>query len=294
MQLFLTNKDNKTLDLLNNRGRFILYKADAMHGIDTDIAETESPYIDGVEIDNVRALPRGIELGFKLVGDVSENIKFFTSYIKSKQLITLREVDGERDIYVKGIATIPPYSRMLAACEITLTIYCGQPYWEDLNTVIVDLANEINLLYFPQEGQYFTQTGRPFGEIDTDLEKVYTNEGDVTVGFEIELVAIDKVENVRISCASGEQNGNYMQLNTTLQPNDILYIKTVKGQKEITINGSSTYNGNPILNYLEFKGEDWLQLETGDNTFNITSGGTPTSEKPIDVYFTIKYRRRYE
>ena len=294
MQLFLTNKDNQTLDLLNNRGRFILYKADAMHGEDTDIAETESPYIDGVEIDNVRALPRGIELGFKLVGDVSESIKFFTSYIKSKQLITLREVDGERDIIVKGIATIPPYTRMLAACEITLTIYCGQPYWEDLNTVIVDLSNNIDLLYFPQEGQYFTQDGRPFGEIDTDLEKIYTNDGDVSIGFEMTLVALDNVTNPRISCASGEQNGNYMQLNVTLQPNDILYIKTVKGQKEITINGSSTYNGSPVLNYLTFTGEDWLQLETGDNTFNITSNGQPVTETPITVYFTIYYKRRYE
>ena len=37
MQLLLTNKNGNTLDLLNNRNTFILYKANALHGIDTEL-----------------------------------------------------------------------------------------------------------------------------------------------------------------------------------------------------------------------------------------------------------------
>ena len=77
MQLLLTNKNGDTLDLLNNRNRFILYRADAMHGIDTDISENTSPFIDGSTIESVRALPRSITLGFKIVGDVQGTIDFF-------------------------------------------------------------------------------------------------------------------------------------------------------------------------------------------------------------------------
>lgn len=291
MKLSIINKNNEILDLLNNTNKFILFKAEALHGIETDISESESPYMDGSNIDNVKALPRGIELTFKLVGEVKDSINFFTKYIKSKQFVTLREVEDDKDIIIKGVATIPPYSRMLQDCELTLTIYCGQPYWEDINYVVEIISEKIDLLFFPISGQYFTAIGRPFGAIDTSLEKTFINKGDVNVGMLLTLVAMGNVTNPRISCSSGDQNGWYMQLNLTLQSNDEVKINTVKGNKYITINGSDSYNGKPILSYLEFKGLDWLQLETGANTFNVTtSGGTTNS----NVYFNINYKARYE
>jgi hypothetical protein len=147
------------------------------------------------------------------------------------------------------------------------------------------------LLNFPVAGQYFTVTGRPFGLIDTDLTKTFINEGDVAVGMLFSLVAFDKVVNPRISCSTGEQNGWYMQLNLTLAANDVLEINTVKNQKYITINGSDYYNGEPILDKLEFNGYDWLQLETGANTFSVTTDQAATNS---NVYFNIIYKGRYE
>jgi hypothetical protein len=291
MKLSIINKNNEILDLLNNTNKFILFKAEALHGIETDISESESPYMDGSNIDIVKALPRGIELTFKLVGEVKDSINFFTKYIKSKQFVTLREIEDDKDIIIKGVATIPPYSRMLQDCELTLTIYCGQPYWEDINYVVEIISEKIDLLFFPINGQYFTSIGRPFGVIDTSLEKTFINKGDVSVGMLLNLVALGTVTNPRISCSSGEQNGWYMQLNLTLQSNDEVKINTVKGNKYITINGSDSYNGKPILSYLEFKGLDWLQLETGANTFNVSTSGGATNS---NVYFNINYKARYE
>lgn len=291
MKLSIINKNNEILDLLNNTNKFILFKAEALHGIETDISESESPYMDGSNIDIVKALPRGIELTFKLVGEVKDSINFFTKYIKSKQFVTLREIEDDKDIIIKGVATIPPYSRMLQDCELTLTIYCGQPYWEDINYVVEIISGKIDLLFFPINGQYFTSIGRPFGVIDTSLEKTFINKGDVSVGMLLSLVALGMVTKPRISCSSGEQNGWYMQLNLTLQSNDEVKINTVKGNKYITINGSDSYNGKPILSYLEFKGLDWLQLETGANTFNVSTSGGATNS---NVYFNINYKARYE
>lgn len=291
MKLSIINKNNEILDLLNNTNKFILFKAEALHGIETDISESESPYMDGSNIDIVKALPRGIELTFKLVGEVKDSINFFTKYIKSKQFVTLREIEDDKDIIIKGVATIPPYSRMLQDCELTLTIYCGQPYWEDINYVVEIISEKIDLLFFPINGQYFTSIGRPFGVIDTSLEKTFINKGDVSVGMLLSLVALGIVTKPRISCSSGEQNGWYMQLNLTLQSNDEVKINTVKGNKYITINGSDSYNGKPILSYLEFKGLYWLQLETGANTFNVSTSGGATNS---NVYFNINYKARYE
>ena len=291
MQLTLTNKNNQVLDLLNNRDKFILTAAEGLHGIETDISESENPYTDGATIESVKALPRGIELVFTLRGNISASIDYFTSIVKSKQLVTLREINGERDITIKGIATIPPYSRMLQTCKITLSVYCGQPYWEDATHLVEVISEYIDLLTFPEEGQYFTEYGRPFGIIDTDLSKTFENKSDTSVGMIIELVAMGEVVNPRISCDTGEQKGWYMQLNLTLQEDDELKINTEKGNKYITINGLDTYNGEPILNYLEWQGNDWLTLETGDNTFSVTTKDGATNS---NVYYSLIYKGRYE
>lgn len=288
-ELILINKRNQSLDLLRNKNRFILKAAEALHGIETDIAESESPYMDGSNIDNVRALPRGIELTFKLVGNIKESIDYFTNVVKSKQVVTLREVENGKDLVIKGVATIPPYTRMMRSCELTLSIYCNQPYWEDIDFLVETISEKIDLLYFPAEGQYFTETGRPFGLIDTDMTKSFVNDGDTSVGMLLSLVALGEVVNPRISCSTGEQNGWYMKLNLTLKSDDELEICTIKQNKYIKINGEETYNEEPILNYLEFGGYDWLQLETGNNTFSVSS-----EETNSNVYFNIIYKGRYE
>lgn len=291
MQLTLINKNNQILDLLGNRDKFILSGAEGLHGIETEIAESETPYTDGTTVESVKALPRGIELTFTLRGNIKTSIDYFTSIVKSKQLITLREVDGERDIAIKGIATIPPYSRMLQTCKIVLTVYCGQPYWEDLNYFVETISEYINLLCFPVVGQYFTEFGRPFGAIDTDLTKTFVNKSDTAVGLLINMVALGEVVNPRISCSTGAQNGWYMRLNLTLKLDDELEISTVKGNKYITINGLETYGGSPILERLEWQGEDWLQLETGENTFSVTTESGSTNS---NVHFSLIYKGRYE
>lgn len=291
MKLTLINKNNQVLDLLNTRDKFILSGAEGLHGIETTIGESETPYTDGTTIASVKALPRGIELTFTLRGNIKASIDYFTSIVKSKQYVTLREVDGERDITIKGIATIPPYSRMLQTCKITLTVYCGQPYWEDINHLVETISEYINLLYFPQDGQYFTEIGRPFGAINTDLTKSINNNSDTTVGMLITMLALGEVVNPRISCGTGEQNGWYMRLNLTLKANDEVEISTVKGQKYITINGADTYGGEPILNKLEWHGNDWLQLETGVNTFSVTTDGNASNS---NLHFYLMYKGRYE
>lgn len=293
MRLILINKRNQVLDLLNNRDKFILSGAEGLHGIETDIGESETPYSDGaiIEEENVKALPRAIELTFILRGNIKSSIDYFTNIVKSKQFVTLREVEGERDAIIKGIATIPPYSRMLQTCKIVLTIYCGQPYWEDLNYIVETISEYIDLLNFPEEGQYFTEIGRPFGAIDTDLTKTFENKSDTAVGMLINMVAMGEVVNPRIVCATGTQVGWYMQLNLTLQADDELEICTEKNNKSIKINGLDTYDGEPILHYLEWQGNDWLQLETGENTFSVTTEDEATNS---NVYFSLIYKGRYE
>lgn len=295
MQLILINKNNEELDLLNNPQYFVLSKCEALHGIDTEIQEVSSPYIDGTTIEGVKALPRGISMTFKLIPNIKNSIDFFTNIVKSKQYVTLQETENGNTITIQGIAKIPPYTRMMSMCEIQLDIYCGQPYWEDLNQIVADISMFIPLLYFPMTtGQYFTEIGRPFSAVDIGASKTFTNDGDVAVGMNIKITALDSIVNPYIACSTGDQNGFYMYLNLTLNVNDEVEINTTRGNKYIKINGSTEYNGQPVLSYLHFNGTDWLQLETGDNTFNVGSYNDGQITPSEDLYFTITYKRRYE
>lgn len=289
MELIFENKNGQQLDLLNNRKYFKLTAAEGLHGVDTDISETESPYTDGTTVDNVRALPRGIALKFAFCGDVAASLDIFHAVVKSKQLGKIIKREGERETKIQGRVTVPPYSRISNAVTVELQLYCGQPYWEDVEELVGTISEYIDLLYFPTEGRSFPEEGVPFGEIDITRAQTITNDGDTSVGLTIVINALGEVINPRIACSTGGQNGWYMQLNTTLKAGDEVIISTHKGNKSITINGSAYINGVPILSLLEYLGDDWLQLETGANTFNILSD-TPY---PM-VYFYIFYTRRWE
>jgi hypothetical protein len=288
MKLVLINKNGQELDLLRNP-HFLLASAEGLHGIEVDIIESESPYIDGTTIENVKALPRGIELELILRGDVEGAINAVTSVVKSKQMVTLKEESSKGEIIVKGVVSIPPYSRMMQSCRVTLSIYCGQPYWEDLEKMVADITETIGLLFFPEEGQYFTEVGRPFGVLDTSLKKTFINDGDTDVGMVITINTFGAVTNPRISCSSGSQNGWWMQLNATLEADDEVEISTVRGNKYITINGSDTYNKDPVESLLTFNGTDWLQLEQGENTFNLSAESGSTN-----LLYSMSYKRRFE
>lgn len=289
MKLSITNKNNEVLDLLNSRDKFILSAVKGLHGIDTSIATSDTPYVDGVTVESVKALPRGIDLTFTLRGDIKASRDYITSILKSKHTVTIREVTDKRDITIKGFVKVPPYTHMERTSKLTISVYCPRPYWEDLSYIIETISEYIDLLHFPRVGQYFTETGRPFGAIDTSLTKTFENKSDTSVGMIISIVALGEVSNPRISCSTGEQNGWYMQLNVTLKANDEIEINTEKTKKSITINGSDMYNGVDILNYLEWKGNDWLQLETGKNAFSVSTDGGNSN-----VYFSLIFKGRYE
>lgn len=289
MKLIFENKNGQRLDLLNNRKYFKLIAAEGLHGVEVEFSEMESPYVDGSTVESARALPRGIALKFALCGDVAASLDIFHAVVKSKQQGKLIKTEGGRETKIQGRVTVPPYTRLTNAAAVELQLYCGQPYWEDVEELVGTISEIIDLLNFPEEGRGFPEEGVPFGLINTELTQAITNDGDTAVGVTIVINALGEVKNPRIACSTGEQNGYYMKLKTTLKDGDEVIISTHKGAKTITINGGDYVDGEPILSLLEYVGADWLQLETGLNVFNITS-----DTESAKVYFYIYFSRRWE
>ena len=290
MKLIFENKNGQRLDLLNNRKYFKLIAAEGLHGVDVEVSETDSAYTDGSTVDNARVLPRGIALKFALCGDVAASLDIFHAVVKSKQRAKLIKTEENRETKIEGVVTIPPYTRLSSAVAVELQLYCDQPYWEDVGELVDVISEIMDLLYFPEAGRGFPEEGVPFGVTSTDLEQTITNDGDTAVGITIVINAVGEVKNPRLACSTGTQNGYYMKLNTTLNDGDEVIISTHKSAKAITINGGGYINGVPILSLLEYVGEDWLQLETGENVFNITSD-TENAKFRFHIYFSRRWER---
>ena len=171
--------------------------------------------------------------------------------------------------------------RFTSIATMQISLYCSQPYWEDVDYLVQDISEVIDLHYFtdyPDDMLYFPEEGIPFGEYDTNRTKVLENTGDVDVGLEIHIIALGNVENPVIYNADGE----FIGINDTLSSGEEIIITTEKGNKTITKNGAN------IISKI-MRESTWLQLRTGENEFTIDSkDGTEGN-----MYFTVTYKRRY-
>lgn len=292
IQLEFINAKGISMNAIYN-SYMVLTAVDQLHGVDNEYSTSTSPYFDGDYVNHTRTSPRTITLTYALKTPIDESLNYFNSIVKSKQKATLIETkeDGSQ-IQIDGIVTVPHYTRWSDTCSIQIQMYCSKPYWKDLRAVIEDISNVINLHYFPfrsvealqnlDGGLAFPESGVAFGEVDTDAIKSFTNNGTKPIGMIIEIVALSKVTNPRISKVNSDEN-EFIGVNMTLEQGDWIRINTNKGEKSVT-----NANGE-IYNEVVYSGNDWLQLDTGYNELSVTS-----EEGIGNMYFTIYFNQEWQ
>ena len=300
IELKFINARNVEMNAIHNEYMTIT-AIDSLHGVDNEFSSSTSPYFDGDVVDHIRTNPRTIVLTYALKTPINDSLNYFNSIVKSKQKATLIETreDGSQ-IKIEGVVTVPPYTRLSEQVSVQIQLYCSDPYWQDALTMITDISVVIDLHCFPYEseekllvndgGLYFPaildETGNlinegiVFGEIDTNSTKTIVNDGDVAVGIVIEIVALNKATNPRIT----RDNYNWIGVNVTMAAGDWIRISTVRGDKYIESNRTDVGLGSVV-----YSGNDWLQLETGDNElFARSDEGSQT------IYFSIFHKRKWQ
>ena len=166
--------------------------------------------------------------------------------------------------------------------EITMqvTLYCSNPYWQDVENVLLEISRILNMHYFPLDvgGLAFPVEGVVMGEYDTNMTRTYTNDGDAECGMIITIVALADVLNPAIY----KPDGSYIGVNDSMVLGDEIIINTNRGEKSITKNGVN------ILSKIK-PGSTFLQLDTGDNELTINSDGDTEG----NVYFMLSFKRRF-
>ncbi len=289
MKLDYISAQGERLPLISNE-LFDLTHVDGMTAVSTSISSSTIGGADGDIVNNVQADPRPIVLDLRVKNGVNVEAakRAILQVVKIKQQGTLEWTQNDRTVTISGTVESVEMPRWQNGVTLQITMYCSQPFWEDLEFIVQQISEAIDLHWFTDSATgmlYFPAEGIALGEYDTIRTKRFNNDGDVAVGLEISIVAFDTVTNPIIY----DGNGNYFGVGygdgakrVQLVTGDNVVITTHKGKKDIRLNGKS------ILSKLRPQ-STWLQLAAGDNLFTINS----EDESITNMTFSLVYKQRY-
>lgn len=275
---------------LTNNPYFYLTNIDGQTSFSSSVSSSTIGNSDGDDVTNIRANPRTIiiDLEIKAGINVEEAKREILRVVKPKQTGRLVWTQDNRELTISGIVENFEMPRWQSGVIGQISIHCEQPFWEDVETVIQTISEAINHHYFTDnlaDMLFFPETGIVLGEYDTIRTKTFTNDGDVAVGVEITIMAVDTVTNPIIYAENGDFFGvgyGTGENKLVLEQGDSVVITTTRGHKTVTMNGAN------LLDKVK-PNSTWLQLETGRNTFSINSD----DETITNMYFDISYKQRY-
>lgn len=301
MKLDYISARGERLPLVGN-DLFELVHVDGMTTAATSIASSTIGGADGDIVNNVQANFRQMVLDLRIKNGVNVEAakRAVLKVVKIKQKGALEWTQNERTVVIEGIVESVDLPRWTNAATLQLSMYCSQPFWEDIDFVVQRISEAIDIHYFTDSETgmlFFPEDGIALGEYDTLRTKEFYNGGDVAVGLEISIVALDDVTNPIIY----DGNGNFFGLGApvqeksatardsayssryfTMHAGDNVVITTHKGNKTVRLNGEMVYQ------YIKPQ-STWLQLEAGDNIFTINSD----DDSVTNMSFTLSYKQRY-
>lgn len=271
------------LPLVNNEN-FVLKDVTGITQASVALSTNTIPTMDGDSVNHTQGQPRPITLFLEVrEGKNVEAVKrYILSYVKPKLEGSLHWVMDGRDIKIKGVVEQVEMPRFTDKAVMQITLYCSQPYWEDVNYIVAKIKLVQDLHFFPEDegGLALPVEGVAFGVYDTNRTTTYSNTGATSVGITISIIATGFVTNPIIYNLT---TGEFIGVNTTMNPADEIIISTHKGAKTITKNGEN------IIDLIK-DGSTFIQVEVGDNEFQIDC---EEDEKSNNVYFTLNFKQRY-
>lgn len=306
MKLDYISARGDRLPLVGNE-LFDLTNIDGQTAAATSISSNVIGGADGDTVNNVQANARSIVLDLRIKNgvDVEDAKREILKLVKVKQLGTLEWTQRNKTVVISGIVEAVEMPRWNNAVTMQITMYCSQPFWEDAAYVVQQISEALDLHYFTTSRtgmMHFPVEGIPLGEYDTTRTKKFYNNGDVSVGFEISIVALDTVTNPIIY----DGNGNFFGVGygdggrrVVMTAGDNIVITTHKGAKSVKLNGrkqslgglgsnSTTDNGVSLLSKVKPQSK-WLQLSAGENVFTINSD----DDNVKNMTFSLVYKQRY-
>lgn len=289
MKLDYISARGDRLPLVNNE-YFELTHVDGQTAASASVSSSVIGGADGDTVTNVQANPRNIVLDLRIKNgvDVEAVKRYILQVVKIKQRGSLEWTQRERTLTISGIVENVEMPRWTNKVVMQITLRCDQPFWEDAEYIVQQISEAIDLHYFTTKENdmlYFPDDGIVLGEYDTIRTRNFYNDGDVSVGLEISIVALGTVTNPIIY----DGNGNFFGIGygtgerkVVMEMGDNIVVKTHKGRKSVAMGGVN------LLPRIRPQ-STWLQMAAGDNLFTIDSD----DDSLTNMKFSIIYKQRY-
>lgn len=289
MELTYISARGERLPLVGN-DLFYLVNIDGQTEAEASISSSTTGGTDGETVNSVQANPRTIILDLRIKSgvNVEQAKRSVLKIVKLKQNGSLEWKQDDKTVTISGIVESVEMPRWTNDVMMQITLHCAQPFWEDAESVIQEISEAIDLHYFtdsPTDMLYFPEEGIPLGEYNTLRTRDYYNDGDVSVGMEISIVAFGTVTNPIIY----DGNGNFLGVGhgsgarqLVMHEGDNLIITTHKGKKRVMLNGEN------VIAKIKPR-STWLQMAAGDNLFTIDSD----DDNDANMSFSLIFKQRY-
>ena len=255
------NTKNQMLILGEDPG-FQLIDLQGIHPPKASFSTSTLAGFDGSRINTTIVNPRNIVLTIQLSGDIESNKLRLYDVFKLKREGTLIYTSPILQIQIEAVVESVEVLPMSWPIKAVISLLCPQPYFEDLQDNVVDVAAIQPALSFPLE---LFSSGVEIGIIQPSEAQNIVNPGDIPVGMTIRFQAIGTVVKPKII---NTQTLESLELDLILQAGDVVTITTERGKKRIELNRSGVITNQ--FNSLVL-GSTFLQLDEGDNVLFTTS-----------------------
>lgn len=237
-----------------------------------------SALTDGGTFNSSKLQMRSINIAFAIENDAEANRLEIYKVVQTKNPLRIYYKSDRLDIFIDGYVESLDITYWAMKQVATVSVLCPFPYWKAASEIISDLSNSEALFHFA-----FASTEEPeivFGEI-YDFEGCRVeNAGNVKTGLIFRLYMDGDIENPKII---DYDTGEYMQVNYSFAPGDVLTIDTTPGSRSVTLLRNQTVTN--LFKYWDRSGE-WLQLDVngGVYVYESGSGSTGTAELEIEHF----------
>lgn len=263
-KLIYTNSRGQSIELFGSP--FRLTRVEGLGGTESETQMHRVPYQDGMTYLDSLLQDKPIEIEFKITGrdlsEVTNHRRHLSSVFNPKSGMGMLQYVGEDGIKEIGVVveSVPFFpdgrtNRGRTFQKVLVNLRAPYPYWRDPQQVSRSLRAYEGKFTFP-----FTFPVQ-FG-IEGDVTTI-NNEGDTSTP-----VIITIQGPIRRPMVENRTTGEYMQVNTTIGTEEVLYIDTNPQAKRVEI-----HRENQIIKamgYVDHNSDFW-QLQVGENELRYTA-----------------------
>lgn len=292
--------ENKTLQLSQKENKWQIVSIKGTNPTLAQLNESQVVGGNGSFFNGSRVDVRELVILLAINGDVEKNCLELYEYLSTPNQVRFYYRTQRVNTYIDGYVTINECDRNAQKVYMQITIRCLEPFFNDINRIIVDASTREDLFEFKvdetttdkvgyfQIDQTYSNGKYSGGTILTQVKSnntvKLTNAGQVPLGLLIKVECMDAISNPTITNILDVSE--FIGIKYALQQNDILYIDTRFGKEEIYVVRDGTKIN--VINYI-IQNITWLQLRKGEQQYVCTCDGN-IDNMLVSFEYTPQYK----